>query len=145
MIRKITKDEIPILASLGEEFYKASGLSGSFNMAHFTAQWTVLLDAGMGVIFVAFDGETPIGVLAGIKTQDLNSGIWQAGEMAWFVTEKHRGQGIRLLKTFEAWAKEQGCKRIAMAYLCASMPETVKRIYRLLGYKEIEVTYSKEV
>lgn len=64
-----------------------------------------------------------------------------ATELAWWVNEEHRNNGVgeQLLSEFEHWAKEQGCSYISMVCL----NDTVSEIYENKGYTLQEKAYWK--
>ena len=76
---------------------------------------------------------------------DPNTGEMLATEFFWFVNPESRGSGLKLLKVFEKWAKEKGCKKVIMVHLSDSMPEKIRNIYLRFGYKVAETHYIKEV
>lgn len=108
-----------------------------------------LIGRGVGQVFLLFDDET--GELAGglgcIKAPDLHSGEMMAIETFWYVRPECRARmmGMDLLFAFEQWAKDEGCKRIAMIHLADSSPDRLERLYRSLGYQLAEKHYVKEV
>jgi len=61
------------------------------------------------------------------------------------VLPEHRGPGMKLYRAYENWAREKGCNKIRMTYLCDLMPEGLKTLYEDLGYYPIEVNYQKEL
>ena len=85
------------------------------------------------------------GALGGVCVPDCHRECMVASEFFWYVKPEHRGGGIRLLKAFEKWAREQGADRIIMTHLADSMPEGLKKLYIRLGYEELETNYIKEV
>ena len=145
MIRKIEINELPRLFELARKFYASAPSLGNFDPDTAVRGWAYFLQNGMGAIFVIEDDGDIHGMIAALKTPDIHSGEMKAVEMAWFVDEKHRGRGLLLLKEFEKWAKDNGCKKVCMMYLSDLMPEKLKAVYTRLGYKEVELSYLKEV
>ncbi len=128
-----------------EEFYSSSQFLKGFNPDHCEKMWINLITNNIGVIFLLVEHESITGFLAALKYPDINSGELVATEMAWFVKESQRGRGLLLLREFEGWAKEEGCKLITMGYLKDLMPDKVERLYERMGYKAIETHYIKEI
>jgi GNAT superfamily N-acetyltransferase len=132
------------MGACAREFYAASRFLRTFDLARFTAMWTGLLASGAGAIFVLDDGEIR-GAIGGVAYPDIYSGELTATEFFWFVSEAHRGGGIRLYRAFERWAKAKGCARIRMVHLMDSMPEKLQTVYERLGFEAAEVHYSKDL
>jgi len=89
-----------------------------------------------------------VGFAAGIKGTLLGNRRTSVGtELAWWVNPEHRAgsNGIKLLRHIETLAKDAGIKYWTMAYMESSMPETVKRIYENMGYRQTEVVYMREL
>lgn len=147
MIRPLKSNELPGLAKMAGEFFASSRHLQGFNLPTFVASWSAFIDSGAGVIFVATDGDQPIGALGGVKFPDPNNGKAIASELFWFVTPEAResGKGLALLGAFEGWAKSNGCQQIIMVYLVDLMPAKVRGIYESRGYQPMEVHYTKEI
>jgi len=93
-------------------------------------------------IVLVIDNEV-VGVIAG-KTVDYplqEKQIFQ--EMIWFVSKKYRMHGIKLLRALEAHCKERGIQMIIMVALGSSMKEKLDRVYKIMGYNELETHYIK--
>ena len=145
MIQRITSREgVKKIFSLAEQFTTASE-SALYDPETMLTTWDYLLKNKLGVLITYTKKGKAVGVIGGIKHPDMTSGIMTATESFWFVDPEHRGIGLFLLKAFEDWAKEEGCKRILMMALLDSLPEKAIRIYQQAGYKPLEVTYIKEV
>ncbi len=145
MIETLTAAELPKLAPLARQFYAASRFLREFDMERFRALWTGLLAAGTGVIYVLTEDGEITGTLGGVVFPEAYSAELIALEFFWFVDEKQRGQGIRLYRRFENWAREKGCAEIRMAHLADSMPEKVAAFYERVGYTKIETLYAKRL
>ena len=145
MILRIGKKDLPRLVHLGEKFYAMSEALRGFNPDVFQANWTRLLDAGIGAIFAAERGENIVAALGGVIVPDINSLAKKAGELFWFADPKYRGLGGFLFRAFEGWARENGCNVISMVHLVDVMPDALDEFYRAMGYKPVEVNYEKEI
>jgi GNAT superfamily N-acetyltransferase len=64
-----------------------------------------------------------------------------AVEMFWYTAKETRGDGIKLYLKFKKWAKDNGCKRLAMIYLPCSMPDKLKQFYESEGFSLLEMHY----
>ena len=145
MVRELKISELGKLNGVAERFFESSEFLDNFDIEIFKNSWTALLDSGVGVIFALIRDEEIHGVIGGVKYPDLNSGVLCATEFFWFVDKAHRGRGLTLLKRFEMWAGEHGCKKIFMVHMADLMPDAVKKIYARKGYKKMETHYVKEV
>ena len=65
--------------------------------------------------------------------------------MSIFVEEEYRKYGLEMIKSFEAWGKYKGAKRLSMSTFKGLSPDNLGKVYRKLGYSEKEVIYWKEV
>ncbi len=144
--QRATVADLPKIERCAEEFYAASAFLKGFDLDRFCALWKSLLESGAGVIFSFDDTDGQwAGMLGGMAYPDIYSGAMTASEMFWFVREGHRGQGVKLYRAFEEWAREQGCKTIRMVHLADVMPERVARFYERAGFVVIETHYSKDL
>lgn len=143
--RQATIEDLPRLGECGQAFFSASGLPGTFHFEHFQETWRGILNADLGVIFILEKDKKIVGALGALTYPDSNTADKVAIEAYWFVLKEYRSSlgGGRLYRAFENWARERGCAYIRMAYLTASMPEEVARMYEREGFTPIEVHYSK--
>jgi GNAT superfamily N-acetyltransferase len=144
-IAKALISDLDKISELGPEFYKEGNMPTKYLPEVFKETWSKLIESKMGVIFVMQSNEENIGILGGVKYPDPNSNEIMASEFFWFVRKGYRGHGLKLLKEFEAWAKEQGATKVIMMHLATLMPEKIKKLYTRMGYEEIETHYLKEV
>jgi GNAT superfamily N-acetyltransferase len=142
--QKATVADLPKIQRCAEEFYAASQFLTGFDLERFSALWKGLLESEAGVIFSFDDNDGQwAGMLGGMAYPDIYSGVMTASEMFWYVRDGHRGQGIKLYRAFEEWARERECKVIRMVHLADVMPEKVARFYEKVGFVMIETHFSK--
>ena len=147
MIREARLDDLRRLEACAREFYAQSRFLKGFDPERFEAFWTSLLEQEMGVIFLLVsdrDGEIE-GTLGGVIYPEPYSGARIATEFFWFVHQARRGEGLKLLRAFESWARAKGCAQIRMAHLVDLMPAKLETVYRRFGYTPAEVQYLKEL
>ncbi len=144
-IELATVADLPKMAECAAEFSRSSRLIRPFEMARFQALWTSLIESGTGAIFSLVDAGRIVGFIGGVVYPEPYCDELIAQEFFWFVQGEHRGQGLRLYRAFEQWAREKGCAQIRMAHLSDLMPEKLKRVYALLGFKEVETSYAKDL
>lgn len=65
-------------------------------------------DYGNKILFIAYDGERPIGLLSAYKKNK-----YFAAESHWFVEPEYRnkGVGLQLFKWFKIWGSRVGCTK----------------------------------
>lgn len=64
-----------------------------------------------------------------------------ARETLWYISPKGRGSNaIKMLKAYEEWAKLHKCDMVSMASLVSN---DVSKLYERLGYKSVEVHFTK--
>ena len=141
MIKTATPADLRELFHLCDEFSCASA-SVSYKKEIFLENWTKILESGLGIILLLPDNK---GFLGGLKYPDINTGVLSAVETFWFVTDSARGQGLRLLRNFEKWAKDNDCRQIIMVHLADLMPDAVRKIYLRMGYNKLETHYIKRL
>lgn len=71
------------------------------------------------------------------------SGELTASETFWWIDPESRGggDGVRLMRDAENWARERGAVRMQMI----APDDRVGEFYRRLGYGEVETTWQKEL
>ena len=107
--------------------------------------WFLMISSGSAKILGLKKDNKFIGAIGLVLTPSLEDGIMTCMEAFWYVDEKHRGQGLKLLLKGEKEAKAMGAKRMVMMYLQNSMPSKVKNIYERMGYTYIQTSYFKEL
>ena len=145
LVTQLGIDDLDNLVDLAEEFYSSSEFLKGFDKEVSRKSWTNFIAGGTGAIFAIKEGDAFHGMLGVVKFPDINTGDMTACEMFWFVSEKHRGKGLLLVSAFEEWAKEEGCRKVAIGHLADSMPDSLEKLYVRMGYTLSEKTYIKEV
>lgn len=109
------------------------------------SKWKKLIDAGAGAILALKKSGKIIGGIGMMFFPALEDDVVTCGEAFWYVDEKERGGGLKLLLKAQKYAKEMGARRMTMIHLSNSMPNRLKGLYERLGFKEIETHYMKEI
>lgn len=127
---------------LTEEFKKDK--SGRiFNQASFLLLWKSILDLGLGVLFLLKSEDGSVhGILGASLTPDFLTGDMVATELVWVVDNQGHGNGMRLLESFESWAKESGANIIAIPIKKQSRIH--KKIYSR-GYRVSDITWGRSL
>jgi GNAT superfamily N-acetyltransferase len=142
VIREIAIDELGRVEEAALAFY-ASCFLNHFSLAKFREIWTKFLELEAGVIFAAdSDGEIT-GAIGGLVHPEIYGERIIAEEFFWFIREGFRGEGVRLYRRFEQWARERGAVEIQMVHLFDSMPEKLAKFYLHTGFEPVEMRYRK--
>lgn len=146
-VEKLTSPEdIRRMTELAKQYDGGFSQHIRVDVEYSVKQYVHMTGAGWGVVFALKDGNGEIvGGLGAIKGPDLHCGAMTAIETFWFTNPDSRGHGLLLLDAFEAWARENGCPRIAIVHLEDSMPERLSVLYRRRGYKLVESHYVKGI
>jgi hypothetical protein len=145
MIRTAKDADIPYLIKMAREFWSHTIYSDEEFKADMVEG---MLKACMeqNLCLVSTVNDLPIGFVCGIKGPLLaNNDVLTGTELAWWLDSNHRngGAGLSLLRGIEKRAKEEGIKYWNMAHMQASMPGSIVRIYKAMGYKLNESLYTK--
>ena len=147
-IRALTVEELPGIASYGQDFYAEAKAPGSFLPAFFVALWTTLITSGQGVILGVWEGAECVGALAAMVAPDPYDGRPIASEFFWYTRPEYRHgtAPVRLIRAYEAWAAEQGVapSDVRMASIEGMNDDQICRLYRKLGYRRLETSWTKE-
>lgn len=92
-----------------------------------------------GVFVIARADGVLVGMIGLLLFENPITGEATASELFWWVDPECRGQGVRLLKRAEAWAKASGAEQLHMVAPTAAVGE----LYDRLGYEFLEATYRK--
>ena len=138
--------EIFDLCMKGYKSDEGGHLLPTLDVDYFLKTWTHYLMLHLGTIFVLLDeAGKAVGTLGAVKYPEPNSGAMMACELFWYVLPEYRGDGMGLLREYEAWAKESGCRYASVVHLMGEMADVMKRVYERKGYIAREVHYTKEV
>jgi GNAT superfamily N-acetyltransferase len=136
----------------GPEFFKKFEEASKFvkvNPDYAKERYRQMIANGNAKGFILIDDTT--GKLAGgigmLKGPDLHSGEMTAVETFWFVDPSSENSfgAMELYRCFERWAKETGCKKMAMIHMMNSSPAKLQRLYERMGYTLIEQHFVKEI
>lgn len=145
MIRSAKKEDIPYMVKMAEEFWGHTIYSDEeFQPEMVEAMLENCMDQELCLVYAIDD--IPIGFVCGVKGPLLaNSEVITGTELAWWVNSDYRsgGAGLSLLRAIEKQARELGIKYWNMAHMQSSMPDSIVRIYKSMGYQLNESLYTK--
>lgn len=145
-IRLMQYQELDEVIRVGQKFFDEGFLIGKLKPEVFKANWTNIITNSKGAIIGALRGPKLIGVMGFVIANDPNDGELVSQEMFWFVDPEYRkGEGIKLLNTYEKVAQHIGVKRIGLVHLLGDNNKTLNKLYVRKGYRPMETHYFKEI
>lgn len=143
MIRKAVADDMARLVEMGQRFaaeteYAAFISIDADRLAQTIANVTASPD---GAVLVSEAGDKAKGMIAMIVYDHPYSGQRTAFELVWWVDPEARGDGVRLLRAAEEWARDQGATAMQMV----APNERVGALYRRLGYEPVETSFQRSL
>ena len=144
MIRDATTDDIPHLLPLMESFSSQLGewYSEQYNPRYISRLLQTCIDSGIALTYES--SGKPQGLILGLISQSIwNPNVTQVEEVAYYVSEAHRGSlsGGKLLLEYERRVQATGAQLSSLKLLYNS-PE-LERSYNKLGYYKTETAYAK--
>ncbi len=98
-----------------------------------------------GVIYLAFDNNTPCGFIGGYVEEDIENQKDYFRIDSFVVLQENRGQGVgsKLIDKIEEHAKKVGQTKIGLGVLAGNM--SAYEIYKKLGFKDYGIEMIKDV
>ncbi len=139
MIREAEPKDVAALVAMGCAFLRGSDYRAMIadNPAQMEALASTLIDSDTGVVLVADHDGTLTGMIGLLVTAHHLSAEPVAMECFWWSTTP--GDGVRLLKASESWARSHG----AVAMQMVAPDERVGALYARMGYALIERGYMR--
>ena len=135
MIRQATLDDIPDVMVMARRFYEMSELPFEFVNADMADHLAALISGG-GV----YRGET--GAIGGVvQSMPFNKSVKFVNQFFWWSPD---GEGLRLLRAFEDYAKQAGAVWLVMNIL-ESLGGNAEKILTHRGYVARERSFVKEI
>lgn len=141
VIREAEPKDVAALVSMGQEFLRSTPYAALIadNPAQMTALAEHLIDQANGVVLVSdYDG-TLTGMIGLMVAAHHLSAEPIAMEAFWWSTSP--GDGVRLLRASEQWARDHGA--VAMQMVAPS--DRVGALYSRMGYELIERGYMRRL
>ena len=116
----------------------------SFEFKHF---WLSLLNGTPpAVLFLLRDEGVIVGILGGLVFDDPLTGLRYAAKIVWRVAPSHGGLGwgMKLLQSFEWWAKDHDCDRVVVSGSSNEWIDLQDKV-KPLGYVPYQVEFMKEI
>lgn len=139
MIRPAKHSDVPRLVELAILLHATSDYSKMAFCPEKTGRFFHELINGQGVIFVAEVGGIIVGGMAGAVVDQWFSNDLIAYDYSLFVEPSKRNGvlAVRLIQTFQEWAKIKGAKQIHMGIGTGVNVEGTTRLYESQGLRQI--------
>lgn len=143
MIRRATTDDAPRLLEMGQRFAAETEYRDLISVRSKPLETAILSILGNpdGATFVSGTDATLTGMIALLAYDHPFSGERTAFEVVWWVDPESRGDGLRLLRAAEGWARGQGIAKMQMV----APNERIGALYRRLGYAPVETSYQRSL
>lgn len=146
IITKLTYEQAQTVVEMGERFMR----EGRFKDHEYNPKgvWSVLEGTLKypSKFFVGLDSEYRGLILMGMSQHYFSTYKW-ATDFAFFVTPEHRGSplAVRLLRSAEQWAKENGASEITILHNTGIKTDTADRFFNGIGYETKGHIFTKEL
>ena len=148
-IRSLEYADIPETVELARKFVEESAFS-RFQFSH--EKMAANLSMAITHPHMAFchvvehDGRL-VGALVGYINEFFFGHDLIASDSGWFILPEYRGSrsAVKLLKNFEAWAKANGAKEVAMGISTDVSPEKTGALLQKLGYVHVGGNYKRAI
>jgi GNAT superfamily N-acetyltransferase len=143
VIRKALGTDAEQLNRMGQRFVADTPYGDLLTISPVRLAETIghLLGNPDGVVLVSEKGRVLTGMIGLLAYNHPFSGERTAFEVVWWVQPEARGDGVRLLKAAEEWAREQGIQKVQMV----APNERVGALYQRLGYVPVETSYQRSL
>lgn len=144
-IREAEEKDLISCLILFKEFFKESKIDLKWSQDRMVNVFKSFFNNSNMVFFVSEFEDEIVGFIAGTTTQPLFSEDIVSTELAWFVTQEHRGSttALRLFKTFEEWSKKN--KAVLISISDIEDVNNLSTFYNKKGYKKTETVYTKRI
>jgi GNAT superfamily N-acetyltransferase len=147
MIRKFERADIPLMARLGRQYWESSNyksLKYSIKKCHTLGE--IMLTDKRYFAVVAEEESKITGMFMGYISDWPFGDEWIATDLLVYVDPAHRkgSTGLRMLKEFEQWAKEQGVNQLRPGTSVGNKKQLLS-FYKRLGYKTVGYSFLKEI
>lgn len=142
-IRRAEPRDVPGIVAMGLRFAAESDYGSKLPVVPDAIARTVarVATSDEGLLLVSESAESLTGMIALMTFDHPFSGVRVASELVWWVEPEARGDGLRLLKRAETWARETGAALMQMT----APNERVGRLYERVGYSKLETSYQRSL
>jgi len=148
LIREATEADVHQLVQIGSHFFSEMGYSRSVPFDEVSCADGIhrLMSAGAMIFVAEVDGEVAGAIIGLMSSLWCQPHVRIAAEMAWWVMPKYRGIiGIRLMRKFEEWGKQQGAKFVVMSDIALDGKSDVADMLNRMSYQTVERTHMRMI
>lgn len=143
-VRHATAEDIPALIALGRAMHAESPRFSRLPYSPERTANTINFLIAHGVVLIAERGGQAVGMMGGMVAPQPFLDSLHGVELAVYVSPEHRGRtGMRLIKSFEAWAFDRGADEISLGISTEVDAERTAQLYERLGYRRSGITTIK--
>jgi GNAT superfamily N-acetyltransferase len=139
VIRLAGASDLPRLVEMGLRFRRESEYQAHISENASKIEETMGQLIARGGILVSERPGGLVGMIGIVLFDHFFSGERMAGEVFFWIEPEHRGDGVRLLREAEKWAKRSGALRMQMI----SPNDRVSHFYERCGYGFVEASYQR--
>ena len=147
MIKEGTYEDIETLLPLAKEMHGTSIYKDTHYDENIVREYASRFCGNPNKYFrVYYKGDKPMAYLLGYITNYLWGNDILAQEELLFTDQSSQLAGFKLLKDFEKWAKEKGCKEVNYSVTYAGAPnEQYDKVMTRMGYTKQGAIYKKGI
>lgn len=148
-VRQATLLDLLTFAPLAQRYADEAGGHSNFpvDIEHTLQNAAITVQQEDGCLLLAYSDNEPVGLLWGWS----HPLPWSKAKLAYdtilyVVPEKRKSAvGVRLMKAWEEWAKEQGAVEVQISIASGIHEEETCRFYERMGYSYIGQQFRKEL
>jgi GNAT superfamily N-acetyltransferase len=148
LVRSATKNDLKQYVKLAETFHAASPMHGviDFDPKGYAEFYTLALqNESMGIWLAEIENKV-VGIVGAIAYPlYFNPNALVVQELWWWLDPAFRGEGNKMFKQIELWAKERNASALFMIALEDDRAAKMEKVYQRAGFKPIERTFMKKV
>jgi GNAT superfamily N-acetyltransferase len=147
VIRAATRDDIPRIVEMAEQFYATTAYPAFAPLAKESAAGLAIVMIETGVMLVAEIEGRVVGMVGlFVEPFTFNVAVTVATEIVWWVDPDAQGAGVgrELLAAIEPACKERGADVVRMMCLASSPPQAAA-LYERMGYAPSEHAFTKRL
>ena len=142
-IRQTTQADLPAILELIHEFHDET--LNAFGVVCIDSVANELMPKMVDTSLILVNEDKIVGVIAGLVTSHVVSKEPLMQEIIWYVSKKHRRQGINLYRAFEHMSLKRGMKHIVMVNMGNFKNDVFKKFYESEGFDLLETQYIKKL
>ena len=146
MIKELEKRDIPFLIDLGYKMQQEGNFKNlDYDRKKMKNLFDMLISNPNFKCFVSENDKECTGMIMGYVSTYIFSNQKYASDLLLYIDPEKRGgfSAVRLIKTFEKWAKSKGAKEMRLGSTVGVNKELIKRLYEKLKYEVTGHTFRK--